>query len=919
MAETKPYFSKTLPFKRRLRKAPLSLNSQLTEANRKVFYRLRHNLRRELVAEANKRIFIQQLERAEKQLWIICKIFPGDTESLIKLVEVKTKQGNFKDTKLKLESLLREHPTRTSLKLADLLFRIRQVEDEESRIPDQSLEEGIRDEVVALSFQEEMALLPAMGSQTSNLKTYISTENYHSRATQVERATPASPDDAPFEDKPITLNSSHDGIKMGEDSGAHVVQKNKILAEIREMRSRNSQNAYYSFVVGCSQELMGNLSGAIESWLQGFQLNSECLPILHALSELQQMGALPNYDIDYSKLYERADRFLIHGTLDTHMDLFNEFLDRNEMNSAITALRTLSDWFQKHRGEVPIEIEILSLLGAYKAYGINNQTAAAQACYQDIDDLSSASCKCFRDETQLCFIAQNCENFGLPQIAVKCYVTLLESQTITEEFKIQIAAHCVSKPEMISEDVASALHKAYQDSHGQSELGFCALLSTLQVSNVDIETYLDRKTTIRSLMKQGDIGECFPLLIKALDESTQDPEIHYLLGDIYRKLGADEKAYGHYRQMLSLDSFQPQFILSYLQFLCDNKEYEHVLTFVDNKIEHLKVPDTDLSDLLWIASIAAKELENTKKATQLCKKALSYKPWEFKLLVHSIGILGVKPKDDGTRGAPVAILRDLAKQPHENTKKVTKEFIARVVNHIEVSLDKGYTEYCYLLGKTLFLLAPNNNEVQKLYFETCAAWDARLGVQQLLLLREAELPFEIPFAHIASFAVQIYSMAGEWALVDEWSDIAKKSGLKDQLLSSKLLEIEALRLALSGKNLSRAQTLLEAAFDSYDTNKESIPEAAGMLLGYLMVTQGEIKKGLAKMQEYASESKNIQSLYFYVKGLHRAGDLVKKDNKNTLKRLLSLSPKNTLEQKFIEEIHCTMGKIEKRRGSSLIC
>jgi hypothetical protein len=77
-----------------------------------------------------------------------------------------------------------------------------------------------------------------------------------------------------------------------------------------------------------------------------------------------------------------------------------------------------------------------------------------------------------------------------------------------------------------------------------------------------------------------------------------------------------------------------------------------------------------------------------------------------------------------------------------------------------------------------------------------------------------------------------------------------------------------------------------------------------------MVAQGNIADGIEKMKDSINENASIQSLYFFVKGLDRAG-ILSSISKESIEKMQNVYPLNSIEQKMIEEIFYTVSsKIE---------
>jgi len=368
--------------------------------------------------------------------------------------------------------------------------------------------------------------------------------------------------------------------------------------------------------------------------------------------------------------------------------------------------------------------------------------------------------------------------------------------------------------------------------------------------------------------------------------------------------------------MYELDSLNVESVLRYLNFLIKTKEFFSAQEIARKTNEIQGLSQQQRSELHWARASALLAVGETEEAKQEIDRSLKTNPWngQYLLVALKLSVPAAIRNAEPVFGEWTFNTLDTHITPEKSS--LSEELIGQLLEHGRKALHAGLSEYAYTLGKILFMHHERNEIVIEFFSKVGAGYQPRLAAQQTLLLLQTGVE-KWTFSHLAMCIARIYSQAMEWPLVDEWLDIAVKAGVEDKQVRSKLFELEALKLALHGTNFRKAQSLIEAAIDIYD-GSQKIPAETSVLLGYLMLAQGNIKAGIEKMQTSMGESSSIQSLYFLIKGLERAGRLSGQEGENIL-RMYNLAPTNLLEQKLIEEIYCTVGSHRTGSPVNLAC
>lgn len=891
-----------------------------------------------LFSEVNKLIFVQDFEGAGRQLAQLASLFWHDAEIHFRRIEVACRTEILPEVTEEYRRLKALSPVHFTLDAAWLLSQIRQEElsTDESISRNDFLPRpditGMRNkDVVALdaeseAFSDQRQVLH--GDTTRQLVSRWEssrpiTAAPSARGWRVERS-PSFPDDLAPANIPTLPEASADSdafastheVEESHPQKATELLKSQhpLLSAALRLRDRRPNNSAAWFVLGCALELAGHLQEAVDAWTRSYQLNPTSLAVLATMAELQQIGALPENSPDYAEKFEQLDKFLVHGTYETHVQLYKHFLEKRESNHAIAALRSLADWMQRQRGEVPPEIEILCLLGGMNAYKQDANVSAAEACRREAENIAIACKKSPKSSAQIAFIGQIAEEYGVPNLARLCFYSVLISRDTPLDLASKTAAHCVAHYASLS--LKECLKTTYLNHAGNAEIRFCQLLCELTLASVSIRPYMERKNKIRDALARNQAAVALQLMQEALKDTNDDAEIHFYMSEMLLRLGITERAKHHFSMMYELDSLNIESVLRYLNFLIKTKEFFSAQEIARKTNEVLGLSAQQRSELHWARASALLAVGETEEAKQEIDRSLKANPWNGQYLMVALKLAVPSAIRNNEPNFGEWTFNTLDSQFSGSQSKLTDEVINQLVEHGRKALQSGLSEYAFILGKLLFMEQEKNESVIEYFSKVGASYQPRLAAQQTLLLLQTGNS-KWAFSHLAMCIARMYSQAMEWPLVDEWLDIAVKAGVEDKLVRSKLFELEALKLALSGTNFRKAQSLLEAALDIYD-GSQKVPSETGVLHGYLMLAQGNIKGGIEKMQTCMGEPSSIQNLYFLIKGLERAGRLSGNEGDNILS-LYKLAPTNMLEQKLIEEIYCTVGSYRTGSPVNLAC
>lgn len=856
------------------------------------------NLSQNLLKTANKYIFVHDFEKAGLILKQLSKKYFNDYEVLFRRVEVASKRDGLSELLIDLQKLAQKHPESKAIEFASILTKIRiasKYDFDKDKKTDFKKSFFPQHKEITYSPNIKMPLIHVL----SNKKVRIN------RALDI-------PDDYYPED----FANSENFDQLNKTSS----EKEEIYNKALELQANYPDNYAAWYVAGCALESIGRIQEALELWTQSYKLNNSSIATLATLTELQQLGVVTDFGANYSEKFESLDKYLVHGHLETHTQLYNEFIKAGDYKNAIQSLKILAEWLQRQYGEVPVEIEVLNLLGSMHAYKLANNLEAAEASRAEVENIVIACKKSPRDMNQLYFIAQLCEDYGLKSLARMCYFTVLISSESHLDLIIQTASHCVSNNP--SEGLLECLKVSYKNTHGSPEIRFCMLICGLKIAHVNISEYMVKKNQVRDLiLKEPNSKNILSILEELNKIYNSDPEVHYYLGEIHSKIGHYKEAKEYFTSMFARDYYNTDGILRYIFFLLKTRDYVTARKIAQEGLQLSSLSEQQANEMHW--SIAATYFSegNFENSYNEILKSISSDPWNpsylILLLRSSINIDNnnfLKDNEELIKNLEDIIL-------NSETPDSDKDALAeKTIKYGNDCIENNQLEYAWVLSKCVILITNNISE-QLLQFiaKSGAGYNSRIAVQELLLLlKNKNINKGLNFATLSACIAKIYSLSGNWPLVDEWLSIAKNN--KDsaaKLTKQKLFELEALSMTMRGTDLKKAQLLLEAAIDSYD-NVQKVPLDTKVLHGYLLVAQGQFSVGLEKMQNNISTNASIQSLYFLIKGLERAGQL-NNTTKESLTQLFKIYPTNSFEQKMVEEIFITVGNKSDTNPVGLAC
>lgn len=873
----------------------------------------------ERMQDVNKLIFVQRFGQALDLLRYLSVDFEDDYEVQFRLVEVAVRTGDLQTVSDELGRRANGSATTLPLSFAWTLAQIRLLEsggeerrgglDQQSgrteleqvhggyRAPSSGIFEGAAG-FSGFDLSDRMQPNRTMGSRG---------------AFHIDRR-PAFPDD----DSPPVPEADAmwaDNVQGQESSDSRQALP-EAVTRARDFTLKHPDNYAAWYLAGCALEHVGSLHEAVEAWKRAASLEPSAISVLAVMAELQQIGVIPEMGIDYAQRFESLDRFLVHGSLETHLILYRDFMLAGEHANAIAALRTLADWLQRQNGFVPSEIETLSLLGAMRAYEISGNKEAAVACRSEVFEILNSTRQTSQNPAQMKFIAEILHQFGFELQAAECFLTLLQMEETPLDVAVQTASHLVAF--CCDDRVRAALASAYRIHNGAAEIRLIQVAHSLTAAGIPIRPYVDRKNLIRHRLTRSQDEELLVLLKTALSETEDDPEIHFYMAELQMRLGDVNEARHHFETMYQQDDLNSESTLRYLYFLLKINDFIRVQEVAARALTYRHLRDTHIAEFQWALATSLFALDDLEGARRFIERCMEVDPWNGAYIALAMRIF--RPHNDSSwNEVNGIILQEIEECLVSPSSALGDAQLRRWVEHSYHVMQAGFAEYAYLFARALLVICgPTNETVLELLSQAGATLNSRTVVQHILrLLNSGPAGLQVTLGQAASMASRVYTQAAQWDLAEEWHEIASRSGLDDRVQRSRLMEFSALRLTIEGRELSKARGLLEAALDVYASERINSTEAE-ILHAYLLVCQGESKRGMEKLRIHLQEFMSIRALYFVVKCLERTGEN-EASKRALIGQLMQMPPTTSLERVLLEEIYMTVGSCQAGMTAQLAC
>lgn len=639
---------------------------------------------------------------------------------------------------------------------------------------------------------------------------------------------------------------------------------------------------YYG--IGFSMEIEGNYDRALYNYQQCIATDHKWYPGYFGMSQIYYHLGEDEKGDHFFFLFEEIAPYNVYGNFETHRNLTAEFIDKEQFDLAEKSIVTLSEWWMDNKGYCPIEIQIYERFSTAKIAEISgDHDKAKKRRYQGEILVKRAIVDEDETEGSLYFIAKSLEEFSEQKLALKVYKRILSLETSNPEIVQKIGSQFLSMGEY--EMAKDLFEEAYKHQPDNPEIRFCWSVAKLRLSGVNVEEYLIEKERLKGLLEnQSDKVELLSLLHSLTAKYPDDPDIQGYMGDVYLKLGNQERAARHYQKMYDQDSHSLVTKIKYISFKMQHggaKKAEEIL----KGITEAKITDQGHQcEILWLKANFAFLDKKFKESLNYLNKALLHDPWNVSYLVQQTLTYSSLNEDKVNFNLYDSVLKKLAKNDEEGLD--WKEYSEKS----ELISNANLLELSYCRAKVAFLYAEGNEETLVSLVNAACRLDASRSTYDFLKLLNTNFDSPNIYWALGKLYKDLWQLeaAGVWF---EQILIAPESTEKHQ--AKAYLELSDC-YCWRGLQLDKAVEYARMALDM----DHSLQRQGVRNLAHALLRRGEVRQAEVYLEELENEDPEV----VYLKGLlHYRNGATKKANE-IWKPLLTLTTSSLRQHTIKDEV-----------------
>ena len=500
------------------------------------------------------------------------------------------------------------------------------------------------------------------------------------------------------------------------------------LDRYQELLREEGPHAGIYYGIGYCYEIESNLERSRKAYEQCLNLDSAWHPAYFGLSQIfYQMGDEKKGD-QYFTHFEELAPYNVYGNFETHRKLSLEFTERNDFESAETAIKTLSEWWVESKGFTPLEIQLFEKFASAKIAECDMDSATASqrrhqgrlVAHKILENERSS-------ESVLYFSAKVLEEFSELTLTLEMYRRILKAEVTNPEMVQKIGAQFVAMGEFnLAKDLFEEAYKVHPD---QPEIRFCLLVVRLKMAKVNVEEYLISKERLKKLVEDGtDRTELMSLLMAMTTKYNQDPEVHGHMADLFMDLGNKDKARRHFEKMYELDSSSRYSTLKYASFLMQHEDADLAKTLLEKIDDTKKLLPDELNELNWLHANYEFRKSNFANAAERLRKLMENEPWSLTYLILQARCLSETTREKHNIEVYDATLERLTAGDEQDLNWV--EFDAQTDKLRKVRC----IELVYVRTKLRYLYTEGDEASVTQLVQSSATFDAQKGIYELLKL-----------------------------------------------------------------------------------------------------------------------------------------------------------------------------------------
>lgn len=620
-------------------------------------------------------------------------------------------------------------------------------------------------------------------------------------------------------------------------------------------------SVYYG--LGFSMEMTGNFERALFNYEQCTNLDHSWYPAYFGLSQIfYNLGQDAKGD-QYFFMFEEYAPYNVYGNFETHRKLSQEFSQKEEYELSMQAIVTLSEWWIENKGYCPVEIQIYERLASAS---ILEMQGASEEAEQRKNQSSLLVGRALENEEEpvdvLYFIAKTLEEFDEHQMAIDVYKEILSRDLSNPELVQKIGSHFISMGEIeISEEV---FHTAYKNHPDHPEIRFCWMVSRLRRFDVNVEEYLIDKERLRTISNQGgDKVELLSLLHSLIARFAEDADVHSMIGELYLKLGNEDRAHDHYEKMYELDSRSSVTKLKYVSYLLQYGDFDKAKVILDHIDDNAHMNKDQKSELLWFKSSYHYHKDEFEKSLEAINQVLKHDPWNIAYLVQQALVLSSLNQDKVSFSLLDSVLKNLSRNIEDDLDWDEFDIKTRMISQ------SNLLELDYCRTKLRFLYDNDHEDHLVALLTSACKLDAGKCTHDFLKLLNTNFDSPNIYWALGRLYKELWQLEGSCIWFEQILLSSDSNETHKAKAYQELADCYNWRGDLSDKAVEYGKIALDLAHDERDHIMRT--------LAHSLLIKGEVRQAQVYLEELDSADPEVVyllGLLNYRNGLHKQANEV---------------------------------------------
>ena len=661
------------------------------------------------------------------------------------------------------------------------------------------------------------------------------------------------------------MRLSHLDLEIGRICIAMVEQHGQMIApsasiqNYSEIMQDHGESAAAYFGIGLSLEGESNNERALYNYLQSINKDAGWYPAYFGLSQIYYQMHETNKGDHYFYLFEQAAPYNLYGNIETHRQLSQEFLEKNQFHNAENAIKSLSEWWIENRGQCPAEIlvlESLSLAHIAEKKGDSHTAALDLIKFKTLVTQILEAKDSRKDD--LHFLAQVLQDFSQNQLALKVYKKMLIFVDQDPSLIQSIGTHFLSMGAL--NDAQDLFQDAYTLHPDHPDVRFCLLASRLKLAKVDTESYFRRREiAAKRVADHQDSAETKTLLLALIEDYPNDPDVQGLLGELSLELGDTVLARRYFQKMYRLDEASLESSFRYASFLINFDNRNEGNQILDKILFRCQDDEDKKIEIQALRSRFFEQKGDFKNALALATLSLDHDPWSIEYLNQAIRchmqILSPQERlvEIGTSGV------DLAQVSHQDWLQFDQK--------TQALIDAHHYSLVYLRQQLRLLTTSGNPQQYGKYIEAAIQYNSTKGAHDLLKLLNTN--FDSPWLYWALGV--LFKESGALEVAEMWLEqLISKASLPESLRLRVNLDLSD-SYVWRGIHLQKALAYLKLVRDTESEHAES----AKLIMAHALLKLGEVRAARDCLSELKGAGRSLESAYLQGLLLYRDGSVQK--------------------------------------------